>query len=189
MTAPPPSPPVLDDLVPAPWSPARRAAVVAGVVAAVTCLAVLWWSGAVGPNLAPLEGYGFSAASPTGEVEVQIEVRNRGLVTVRDLELVPPTLTGGTVVASAPIAELAPGDRVQVSFLLADVDCDRLRPPRDERGLTFSGRSGLVHRTATVRVPIGLDEPARWRDPDLQARASWWYAIGAGACDPDAFAP
>lgn len=180
----------LDELVPPPWSPARRALVAGGVVLAVAVLTAAWWGGLLGPRLPPGDsGFGSSSTvqGETGEItaEQRVPLRNRGRVSATIHRIDLPDLDGVTWqqarvdgVGELPV-DLAPGEAVLLRLAFAVEDCAAV----DADGLTsvpLRASSGLAPaRTVNVEVRSVARHP-QWPPGDRDP--SWVYATVAGPC-------
>lgn len=150
----------IDRLVPPPWPGPRRTAVTSLAVLLAAALTAAWWLGLLGPHLAPVAGYGFGAvadpreadaaiaALPTaaepaarargidGVVELDLQIRNRGVLPVRDLRIAAPV---EQLVQQEPVDVPARGEATVRLHLI--VHCDG-PPPPSFVGLHHTSASG-----------------------------------------------
>lgn len=181
-------PDLVDQLIPTPWGPGRRRAVGALLVVMGLALGVAWWGGLLGPNLASVSSFGWSAghvaeAGVSGDVEVELPLANRGWLPITDIEVVPPDATGATIRATDVPDRIPAGEEVMIRLEVEVTDCARFRVPRDATGIVIRGTSGLVPRTATARFLGSFDEPVTWHDG--WAPPSPWNLFAGHVCDPD----
>ncbi len=193
----------LDQLVPAPWSARRRAAVAGLLAALLTAFGALGWSGLVVPNL--VGGHLGGGTVEVGRVAdgrvvdtavtVRVAVENRGWVAAELTGWEPPATTGIDWRENAePLpTTLAPGERRILELAATIPDCAEVAAHGAEGfGVVATGPAGIT-LTRPVEVD-GIASTPQWfghddgRAPlDPSARApSWVYSALDWACDPEA---
>jgi hypothetical protein len=139
---------LLDQLVPAPWSSARRALGAAVATSLVAIGGLGWWAGLLGPNVRPLTGWTAGSDPDRAVVELQLDVHNRGWLPLHDVTLELPDDIGAVV--ADPVAErLGPGETATATFTVPIEHCDDLRTARGTE-LDVRARSGLVTASRTL---------------------------------------
>ena len=171
----------------------------------VVLAGMAWWGGLLGPNLHPIHGAGWSTHDDVevaawahhsfaifdfetkiefeGVVE-SIKFRNPHIemtITVTDVEVLPPSLTGAVVEVVAAVERLEPGEERTVELELTVTDCEAFQAPSDDVGLTVRARSGVVPRTVTARYVVGIERPATWQD--RASPSSVWNTFAEPVCD------
>jgi hypothetical protein len=193
----------LDELIPPPWSTARRVLVGLAVAVLLAAGGVLWWAGALAPNLVAQQDLGGSVEVGTWEDEgiadtsmtIHLTVANRGWVAATLEDWQPPDTEGvvwGATARPLPVT-LDPGETVELE-LDAHITSCRDVDARGEDGVELVARGGLGFRSTTsVAVPARGALPS-WPTHDGdgpitdrgQHDPSWLYHVFEWACDPSA---